>query len=487
MSFKRVNLYLMFLLALLLANTVSAALDDINLLYQKADTEDSMVWPMLPNESLAQLAAKFYPENPVMQRKFIAKTKRLNASKLSASTRYKKVTAITIPNLHALSAHAGVIKRVKKKPAKKDLRLSYNIGAEEEKTPSFSIVSIPKRLIRQYEDLLVRNEYLKKELAKLNKRLEFLELKLGQLKLILDKSLSLPPKKLKNLSAEEVPAEQAVQATTTDTPAIASDDKKPMEQKPANKPAKAVDKAVKQTNDDNTVALKNYLDLSNKWLWVGLAVFGLLIVLGSHLISKYREKKYTSLVGAISQQKPAKDLEEVADAELAPDTAALLHATTPGADTIVQEQNDQSVLQEAKVMMKQGAPDEAIGHLKWAIRAKPKTSINTWLYLLALLRQHNLKDEFEKFALEMHQNFNVMTPLWEERAVEVVVPQTLEEFPYIVKFLTEKWPNEKLINYLKKLVSDNRSGERSGFSQAVVEEVLVLIDVLELRGEVEKV
>ncbi len=479
MHLKSFKLWVMFLLALLLASTVHAALEDLNLLYQQNDTQETMTWPMLPNETLAQLAAKFYPNNKIMQRKFIEKTKRLNASKLSPSTRYQKVTAITIPNLHALSAHAGVIKRVKKKAADKNLRLSYNI--EPEQTPEFSIRSIPERLIRQYEELLVRNEFLKVELEKLNKRLEFLEHKLGQLELILDRTLSLPSaKKLKNLDAKPVTAEQGQPPAKAEMAETSVEQKKPVKQIAVTKKTQDSNQSA---SNKNKVETKHYLDFSNKLLWLGLALFGLLLVLGSHLINKYREKKYTKLVGAISQQKPSEKFES-ATPEVAPDTDALLKTTTPGPDTVVEEQSDQTVLQEAKAMMKKGSTEEAIGHLKWAIRAKPKISINTWLYLLDILRKQNLKDEFEKFAIEMHQNFNVMTPLWEEREVEIIVPQTLEDFPYIVKFLTEKWPNEKLNNYLRKLVADNRSGERSGFSKAVVEEIMLLIDVLELRGEV---
>ncbi len=479
MRLKSFKLWLMFLLALLLASTVHAALEDLNLLYQQNDTQETMTWPMLPNETLAQLAAKFYPNNKTMQRKFIEKTKRLNSTKLNGLTRFQKVTAITVPNLHTLSAQAGVIKRAKKKAADKNLLLSYNI--EPEQKSGFSIRSIPERLIRQYEELLMRNEVLKVELEKLNKRLEFLEQKLGQLELILDRTLSLPKKQLKNLDAEPVTVEQNQTPAKVESAVASAKKKNPAKQKPTSK--KVLDSSVQSTANQNKIETKNYLDFSNKLLWLGLALFGLLVVLGSHLISKYREKKYTKLVGSISQQKPTEKF-EAASQETVPNTDALLKTTTPGPDTVVEEQSDQSVLQEAKAMMKKGSTEEAIGHLKWAIRAKPKISINTWLYLLDILRKQNLKDEFEKFAIEMHQNFNVMTPLWEEREVEVVVPQTLEEFPYIVKFLTEKWPNEKLNNYLKKLVADNRSGERSGFSKAVVEEIMLLIDVLALRGEV---
>lgn len=445
---------LMFLLALLLANTVNAALGDLNLLHQTADTQDSMVWPMLPNESLAQLAAKFYPNDKTMQRKFIQKTKRLNTTKLSSNTRHQKITAITIPNLKSLSIHAGSIRKANRNSGNKALSLSYNIEPKAKKS-TFNLASIPRRLVKQYEDLLSRNSFLKEEIAKLNKRLVFLENKLGQLKLILDKSLTLPPKKkLKNLDEKNV-------AT------------KPLQIELKKAPA-ASDSVEKKKQ------VSNFFDVSNKLLWLALAIFGLLVVLGSSLIGKYRERKYTKLVGEISQQNPETSF-DVEEAETTSEADALMQTTTLSKDTIVEEHSDQSVLQEAKMLMKKGLPEEAIGHLKWSIRAKPKTSITSWLYLLEILRQQNQKDDFEKFAFEMHQHFNVMTPLWVQQSVAMVVPESLEEFPYIMKFLTDKWPNVKITNYLKKLISDNRSGERSGFSQEVVEEILLLIDVLEVR------
>ncbi|MEE9330917.1 MAG: hypothetical protein V3U89_01680 [Methylophilaceae bacterium] len=444
---------LMFLLALLLANTVRANLDDLNLLHQTADTQESMIWPMLPNESLAQLAAKFYPKNKSMQRKFIRKTKRLNKASLSANSRYKKLTAITIPNLQSLSVQTGVIKRARNKP----FRLSYNIKSKAEKV-ELTIRSIPERLVKQYEQLIARNSFLKVEIAKLHKRLVFLENKLGQLKLIFDRSLTLPPKKkLKNLDIDiDLVKKKQTQLKS-----------KPEIYVPIN----------------NKVRESSFINLSNKLLWLGLFLFGLLMVGGSYLINKYRERKYAKLVSVISRQNPVKSF-HVAEAETTLKDETLLQPTaTLDTETTVQEHTGQSILQEAKTMMRKGSPEDAIAHLKWAIGAKPKTAINYWLYLLDIFRQQNLKDEFEKLALEMHQQFNMMTPLWEKREVAIVVSQTLEEFPYIVKFLTEKWPSKKLIKYLEKLISDNRSGERTGFSLSVVEEVLLLINVLELREE----
>jgi len=203
MTLKTTMFILPFWIALLIAGKVSANLNELGV----ADTQDSMVWPMLPNESLTELAAKIYPNNKSMQRKFIFETKRLNKENqtgLEPNVRYSALTAIVIPNLKSLSATAGAIKPLHKKTGKKPLRLSYNIESSSEKAKS-TVQNIPTRLIEEYEKLVSRNSFLKEEIDKLNKRLMFLQNKLGELKLIFDKSLTLPAKKThKNLDVEKV-------------------------------------------------------------------------------------------------------------------------------------------------------------------------------------------------------------------------------------------------------------------------------------------
>jgi len=446
MALKTLKTSLLLTFALFIANAVHAEVDGSAQLSQRSDTPDTMVWPMLPNESLSQLAAKFYPHNKSMQREFIAKTKRLNKIKLNGSTSHKNLTAITIPNLKSLSVKAGRIKRAQKKA----LNLSYNIEPADISSLSFS--KIPERLVKQYKTLLERNTFLKVEIDKLNKRLVFLENKLGQLTLILDRTLSLPaPKrKLKNLDAEK---------QTT----------KPLQIELVKKPT------IEPTKKQET-AMSRFFDLSNKWLWAALGLFALLVVGGSYLGRKRKDKSFNSLIKTISQQNPVNTMAEAGHIE-----DALFQNEPLGHHTVVEEEADDSAVQEAKVLMSKGSPDEAIAHLKWTIRANPRASIKPWLYLLDIFRQQNAKDEFEKYASEMHENFNAMTPIWTQGSVDVVVAQSLEEFSYITDKLTDDWPNEKLINYLKKLVLDNRSGQRSGFSKAVIAEILLLIDVLEIR------
>ncbi|MGQ0443276.1 MAG: hypothetical protein ACT4OH_07535, partial [Methylophilaceae bacterium] len=92
----KLNSILVCLMTFALADKVSANTDDLLNLETGAESKDSMVWPMLPGESLNELAAKFYPTNTFMRRQFTFKTLRLNAESLpnlDASERFPLPTA----------------------------------------------------------------------------------------------------------------------------------------------------------------------------------------------------------------------------------------------------------------------------------------------------------------------------------------------------------------------------------------------------------
>ena len=90
-----------------------------------ANAQDKMLWEMRPNESLVELAAKFYPKSAAMQRVFIAKTQQLNQDTqlyANSNQRYTTSTKIVIPTLKSLSvrgAGAKKFKRSKKRQAKR--------------------------------------------------------------------------------------------------------------------------------------------------------------------------------------------------------------------------------------------------------------------------------------------------------------------------------------------------------------------------------
>ena len=142
-----------------------------------------------------------------------------------------------------------------------------------------------------------------------------------------------------------------------------------------------------------------------------------------------------------------------------------------------------STLEEARLLMSINRSSDAIVHLKMTIESQPKASINHWLYLLEIFRKLNLKEDFENYATELHNTFNVMTPIWYETDVAIYVPQNLEEFPHIMEKLYSVWPGDSAIAYLRGLITDNRGGERSGFGKEVLSEILMLIAVLDMRKE----
>lgn len=424
------------------ANSEDAlSLEADNLSRQASQT---MTWPMLPGENLNALAAKFYPKNKGMRKQFVFKALRLNSEtfpKLDANEDFVIPTAIVIPTLKSLSANAG--KFARNASSEQPLHMSYNIKVVIER--------VPKSLLLDYEGLVTRNAYLKEELAKLNEKIVFLQNKLNDLKLILDRTLTLPKKRsLKNLDAEDI--------------------------KNSRKNNMLNEKA-------ETVSIFDPLGRTF-WLWLLCAVS--LLVIGSYVLKKYREIQYIKFINSVTKQealtsfdkswKKEEEIEASAPADVIIDT-----------DTRVGEYNVDAILGEAKALMGKDQPEEAIEHLKWAIRAQPKKAINIWLHLLEVFRKQGMKTEFEMYAIELHQTFNVMTPLWEAREIEIVVAESLEKFPHIMERITAVWPQASLKAYLQTLINDNRDGERGGFGQAVIDEILTLIAVLEVREDLSEI
>jgi len=434
----KLNSILVFLILPVLLATASVHAEDVLVLDDGVENKNSMTWPMLPGESVSDLAIKFYPKNKVMQRLFTAKALSLNYEtmpKLNPNADFSVPTAVVIPTLKSLSYSTQVIKSAHQK-SEKNLQMSYNMMDAARR--------VPKSLLDEYEYLVTRNTFLKEELAKLNEKLVFLQSKLNDLKLILDKTISLPKKKVfKNLDAKII--KQEIKPAPV-----------PMPKNP-------------------TFDLVNINAL--------LTALGLALVagLGFYLHKQNRKKASKKSLSGLTQVPTTLGFDDTwQKTEQYFDTKTGVPLNT---DTQVGDLNERSILDEAKFLMSKSQPNEAIEHIKWSIRAQPKVSISLWMYLLEIFKETNQKEEFESYAKVMHQTFNVMTPAWEEKDVALVIAQSLEEFSHIMEKLTGMWPNDSAINYLRGLINDNRNGERGGFGKAVIDEIVQLIAVLEARKE----
>lgn len=426
--------------------------------YLTEQDEISMSWPMLPGENLKEVARLFYPKNQYMQRQFVAKTLQLSKAvqpNLTPKIRFKEPTLLVIPTLKSLSVKTNRIKKLTKKAKVQTLNMSYQIE------------KIPEALLKEYEELLVKNEFLKLELAKLNEKLIFLQSKLNELKLQFDKTLG---SQNSNKQTEN-------QLSENQTPIAETSEKKVFK----NFNNKTEEPTV---NDQEVFSIRNWFDTNILFSVLCLgALFGLI----AFLFKKHRETVDAKLSFVASKVQ-----ESVTELNGLWQPSRVTTVQTADIKTTQQSQanafkgteaNLSSSLEEAKLLMSINRTTDAIAHLKMTIKSSPKASINHWLFLLDVFRKLKLKDEFEHYAKELHTTFNVLPPVWDDTEVPLAVPKSLQEFPHIMEKLNKVWPEDKAYDYLRGLIADNRGGERIGFGKEVVEEIIMLMEVLAIRKD----
>ena len=485
----KLNLNLVLLTALILSSlvlnsSIVAVADDALILDAELQDTNSMTWPMLPGENLNDVARLFYPKNQAMQRQFIANTLRLSSNiqaDLNPIKRFETPTLLVIPTLKSLSYSKNGTNESRKKPRKQKLQLSYDIGQ--------AIEQVPAKLLQDYQWLVSKNAFLKEELARLNKKIIFLQTKLNDLKLILDKTLNLPSSSLPN-------ANQPPSSITTNILPTKKVFKNLSDNKIDNKHPDLLEATTTQTSIAMPQAVSSLLENDNKNLIIIVLALLALLSLSTLLLKKYRQRMFSNFTDAIPQMDDTlldfgghwKDEGQAIDQQTIQEIKQEIQNTE--AKTIqsnIEPTKAQSsvdaTLVEAKLLMSIHHSQDAIAHLKLTIEANPKASINHWLYLLEIFRKLNLKEEFEKYAAGLKANFNVTTQAWDDSIAPGTLPQYLEEFPNIMEKLYPIWPSDQAKDYLRSLITDNRDGERAGFGKAVLSEILWLIALLDTRQD----
>ncbi len=473
---KRASNLLIFLVFALsgsfLVNAEDAVSFDQTAFSNDAPDASTIIWPMLPGESVIDLARLFYPNNQAMRRQFVSQTLRLNAQvDLQAATRFDTPTLLTIPTLKSLSKTAV---KVSNKSSDQSLKMSYGLKQVE---------IIPQKLLQEYEELVNRNALLKQQLAKLNEKLVLLQSKLDALKLIFDKTLTLPNA---DLPIQEQPAAKqgntsaVISDPVANLPTSKSAPKSAMNQPPVKKVFKNLNKQTEQTAESFFFDRLNMGLVKISLVTITLLLLGALIF--TFILKKYRERILKHSDTAIKVQ-PTMDisnghLHEKNTAKKVDSQAVTQQKAATDGDTALN-----TTLEEAKLLISVNRATDAIAHLKATIASQPKVSISHWLYLLDVFRKFNMKNDFEQYADRLHQTFNVMTPIWYEKSAEIYVPLSLEEFPHIMEQLYGIWPGELASVYLRDIVADNRGGDRIGFDEEVLDEILLLIAVLDMHKE----
>ncbi|MDQ5902579.1 MAG: hypothetical protein QG672_165 [Pseudomonadota bacterium] len=143
------------------------------------------------------------------------------------------------------------------------------------------------------------------------------------------------------------------------------------------------------------------------------------------------------------------------------------------------------VMELAEIMLSFGRIQGAAQTLQEYIEANPKEALQPWVKLLDIYRTGDMHTEFDELAQKLNKNFNVEVQHWERPAAPVVETEeqlpkatTLEELPHICTQVIARWGLPDCLDYLHQLLRDNRGGQRSGFTLPVVQEILLLIDIL---------
>jgi hypothetical protein len=495
----KLKLILVCLLALIIGGNALAETNDSLALdsdLQSAQEGNNMTWPMLPGESLNDVARMFYPKNVVMQRLFVSKTLHLNTNshlKLTAANRFKEPTLLVIPTLKALSKSTHAMQAAHEKPSKHKLQISYSI--EE------ILETVPTKLKEEYQFWVSKNEILQQQLGILKEKIVFLEKKLNNLTLVWEKTLSQPTGD--SAANNTIVADAGAQLATAASNEVAASPSSDAPNSATNTPTPTGKKVFKNLNNakpkpesktssvaptvEATQQSSGLIDYLNTDWAKGALVVVLFASACAFLLKKYRERMFAKM-SFVATQLQATVQETIVDfgGYLKPKIAE--PEDTPEAKLEAQAAKEvsarlDSTLAEAKLLMSMNRHQDAIVHLKQTIESQPKASINHWLYLLEIFRKLNLKDDFEAYAKGLHDIYNVMTPVWYETEISIYVPQSLEEFPHIIEKLCSVWPGDLATVYLRGLITDNRGGDRTGFGKAVLNEILMLVATLDIRKD----
>ncbi|WP_157288347.1 type IV pilus assembly protein FimV [Uliginosibacterium gangwonense] len=162
----------------------------------------------------------------------------------------------------------------------------------------------------------------------------------------------------------------------------------------------------------------------------------------------------------------------------------IAHLSTNAPSTLMQadgEDEHNSAIELAEIMMSFGRVQGAAQTLADFIRANPKQAVKPWMKLLEVYRIANMQMEFEALTAQLNKTFNVQPVSWDKFDITRNAQDSLEGHEHIRLQLCTLWGTQACQAYLHHLLRDNRQGTRQGFPLAIIDEILLLLGILEQR------
>ena len=230
----------------------------------------------------------------------------------------------------------------------------------------------------------------------------------------------------------------------------------------------------------------------------GLALLG---AFGLGLIAVWyrRSRRSDDALGAAGGQDAAKP-NSLKPVSADPDTLPVVNEwDTPEArvDTSIAGRSQVSTseieqpIELANILLMYGRTPAAVDVLQSFIDEQPKNSLLATLRLLEIYKQADLRPEFELAAKQLARRFNIECIGWDDTLSPVTditidiadqggTPSALGGMPsHIRSHVAAHWGSLECLDFLRRLLSDNRDGARQGFSVAITQAILALIKTLE--------
>jgi hypothetical protein len=142
----------------------------------------------------------------------------------------------------------------------------------------------------------------------------------------------------------------------------------------------------------------------------------------------------------------------------------------PDAEEILDE------IQQAEFWMDMQQPQRAIEILESNWGSERPSSPLPWLYLFDLYRMVGDKQKYLDLTERFERIFNGKVIAWDDAEL-LQHSRSLEDFPVLLKKITQLWGTDDLVPFMENLLIDDRDGRRQGFDLAAYRDILFLTNV----------
>ena len=134
------------------------------------------------------------------------------------------------------------------------------------------------------------------------------------------------------------------------------------------------------------------------------------------------------------------------------------------------------MVQEAEFWISLNDRRRAIEILEQYGASEPPASPIPWLLLLKLYKETDAMNSYDGLRERAKTLFNASFPKWDSEE-SVNDGHSLEDFPHVIESICNQWGTDQRMEYLSKLIFDNRAGSRQGFSLNAYLDIMLLIAV----------